>query len=256
MGSLTIELKRYGLHVLKEYKPELFVKHKYKKIFGVPLDLKNPKGFNKKICWLALYWQKPLVVQCADKYELREYVAFLGLMELMPGLYGVYTDVKNIEWDKFLQKFVVKCAHGCKYNIVCFDKAKLNLKAAEEGLPNDYKVYCFNGEPKCVLVCLNRESGLTLEWYDLEGNILDVGWVQNLGRTKKPECLDRMIEYVRRLFKDIPFGRVDFYDCFGKPDIRRNDIYSNVWYGTILTKRSKSASGEYVGASGKISGSF
>lgn len=51
MGSLTIKLKRYGLLVLKEYKPELFVKHKCKKIFGAPLDLKNPKGFNEKICW-------------------------------------------------------------------------------------------------------------------------------------------------------------------------------------------------------------
>jgi len=37
-----------------------------------------------------LYWQKPIVVKCADKYELREYVGSLGLMELMPQLYGTF----------------------------------------------------------------------------------------------------------------------------------------------------------------------
>ncbi|MCS2331116.1 glycosyl transferase [Parabacteroides distasonis] len=208
----------------------------------------------KKICWLALYWQKPIVVKCADKYELREYVSSLGLMELMPQLYGVYTDVKGIEWNRFPKKFVIKCTHGCKYNIVCFNKDELDIHSAdislnkwlhsvygtntyephyskmtpriiaeefietsERGLPEDYKVYCFNGEPKCVLVCLNRESELVLEWYDLEWNVFDIGAKSNMRRANKPACLDQMIKYARILSKGFPFVRVDFYDSFGKP---------------------------------------
>ena len=104
--------------ILKQLSPVFYVKQKYYRIFGTSLDLVNPQGFNEKICWLALYWQKPIVVKCADKYELREYVSSLGLMELMPQLYGVYTDVKGIEWNRFPKKFVIKCTHGCKYNIV------------------------------------------------------------------------------------------------------------------------------------------
>lgn len=111
------------------------------------------------------------------------------------------------------------------------------VETAEEGLPNDYKVYCLNGEPKCVLVCLDRESGLTLEWYDLEWNILDVGRVQNLGKAQKPECLGHMIEYARKLSKDIPFVRVDFYDSFGKPilgEMTFTPMYGMAQMGSIL----------------------
>ena len=53
------------------------------------------------------------------------------------------------------------------------------IETSERGLPEDYKVYCFNGEPKCVLVCLNRESELVLEWYDLEWNVFDIGAKSN-----------------------------------------------------------------------------
>ena len=240
--------------ILKQLSPVFYVKQKYYRIFGTSLDLVNPQGLNEKICWLALYWQKPIVVKCADKYELREYVSSLGLMELMPQLYGVYTDVKGIEWNRFPKKFVIKCTHGCKYNIVCFNKDELDIHSAdislnkwlhsvygtntyephyskmtpriiaeefietsERGLPEDYKVYCFNGEPKCVLVCLNRESELVLEWYDLEWNVFDIGAKSNMRRANKPACLDQMIKYARILSKGFPFVRVDFYDSFGKP---------------------------------------
>ena len=175
-------------------------------------------------------------------------------MELMHQLYGVYTDVKGIEWNRFPKKFVIKCTHGCKYNIVCFNKDELDIHSAdislnkwlhsvygtntyephyskmtpriiaeefietsERGLPEDYKVYCFNGEPKCVLVCLNRESELVLEWYDLEWNVFDIGAKSNMRRANKPACLDQMIKYARILSKGFPFVRVDFYDSFGKP---------------------------------------
>ena len=100
------EIKFLFSRILKQLSPVFYVKQKYYRIFGTSLDLVNPQGFNEKICWLALYWQKPIVVKCADKYELREYVGSLGLMELMPQLYGVYTDVKDIEWNRFPKKFV------------------------------------------------------------------------------------------------------------------------------------------------------
>lgn len=54
MGSLTIKLKRYGLLVFKEYKPKLFVKHKCKKIFGAPLDLKIRKALTKRCAGTVL----------------------------------------------------------------------------------------------------------------------------------------------------------------------------------------------------------
>lgn len=255
MGEFLYKTKCEVWKMIKMCSPKFFVQHKYKRIFGKRLDLAKPEGFNEKICWLTLYWQKPLVVQYADKYEIRNYVKSLGLMELMPKLYGVYTKVKDIEWDRFPEKFVIKCTHGCKYNIICLNKSELDQKAAkesldkwlhsiygtgiyephyakmtpriiteefienfgEETLPEDYKVYCFNGEPKCVLVCLDRATELIFEWYDLEWNVFDIGVKPNRRKARKPECLEKMIDYARTLSQDIPFVRVDFYDNLNNP---------------------------------------
>lgn len=249
-------MKRKILDLCKKYIPSLFVKYRYYRVFGKKLDLKKVIGFNEKILWLALYWQDQRIVKCADKYGLREYVLeILGTDAIMPKLYGVYTSVQEIDWDRFPQKFVIKCTHGCKYNIICQDKNRFNIDEAEEKLnawlqtdygpstyepqyyamkhriiaeeyietkaglyPEDYKVYCFNGEPKAILVCLNRENALNgneeliLEWYDTEWNVLDVGINKNQKRAQKPSCLSEILEYAEKLSKPFPFVRVDFYD--------------------------------------------
>lgn len=252
--NVVYKIKNKILRCARVVSPVLFVKHRYKKIFGKKLYLKNPVGFNEKILWLSLYWQDPKIVLCADKYTLREYVSKKNLDFLMPTLYGVYNSTNDINWDSFPNKFVIKCTHGCKYNIICFEKNKLNINEATnkldrwmnekygyntyepqygkmipriiaeefietnaESLPEDYKIYCFNGKPYCVLVCLERETELRLEWYDLDWNILDIGAKPNENKAQKPVCLDKMIEYAEILSKDFPFVRVDFYDSFGKP---------------------------------------
>jgi hypothetical protein len=85
----------------------------------------------------------------------------------------------------------------------------------------DYKFFCFNGEPKIVLVCADRFSsgGLRENFYDTNWNLL------NLQRPKhpnteysvsKPESLDIMLSLARTLSQNIPFVRVDFYDINGK----------------------------------------
>ena len=255
MNEIIIRIKQKCLNLMKRYLPKQFVKYRYKRVTGKKLNLKRPKGFNEKLLWLLLYWKKPLVVQCADKYEVRKYVEEKGVMEIMPELYGVYTDVNEIEWEKFPKKFAIKCTHGCKYNIICFDKDELNIIQSEElldkwmhstfglstfephyaktkpriiaeefietttedELPEDYKLYCFNGEPKCILACFGRGDDVVYEFYDMEWNVLQINKKTNQQRATKPACLDEMIKYAKILSKDIPFVRVDLYDSFGKP---------------------------------------
>lgn len=294
MRRLVYRIKCVFWKILKKFAPEYFVKRKYKKVFNKKLDLDNPRGFNEKICWLALNWQTPLVVQCGDKYELRDYVEEKGCMELMPKLYGMYTDASKVEWDKFPQKFVIKCSHGCKYNIICYDKNTFDIKDAESKLnkwlhstygagtyephyakmtpriiaeefietnvddilPEDYKIYCFNGEPKCILVCLNRASELALEWYDLEWNVFDIGAKENKGLAKKPQCLDEMIEYARVLSKDIPFVRVDFYDSFGKPVLGEMTFTPMYGMAQYYSEEGNLRLGEFLTLPEKYNGHF
>lgn len=236
--------------------PYLATKFLYRRRIGKPLNLKNPSNFNEKIQWLKLYWRHPLVVKCGDKYEVRNYVKELGFTEILLKTHGVYRNTEEIDWDILPDKFAMKVTSGCGYNIICKDKKQLNineiksklknwmktnysLKYAEihyekmtprilceefintcDGtLPVDYKIYCFNGKPKIILVTTERESGYKRYFFDTKWNILELekgtdGVQVNM---KKPKSLESMLYYAEKLSEPFPFVRVDFYDYNGKP---------------------------------------
>lgn len=235
--------------------PTLLVKRRYRIRFGKKLDFNRPSNFNEKILWLEKNRQNPLVVQCADKFRLHEYVRSIGLENIMPQIYGKWENAYQIDWDMLPEKFVIKCNHGAKWNIICTNKKNLDKKAAEQQLaswlkmdygqkefevhysyikpvifaeeyiepnidklmPDDYKIYCFNGKPAFLLVCLEREKELELEWYDFEWNVFDIGAKTNKQKATKTESLHKMIEYARQIAEPLPFVRVDFYNRSGEP---------------------------------------
>lgn len=223
---------------------------------GKKLNLKDPKTFNEKLMWLKLYDNNELVVKCADKYEVRKYVENLGYKDLLPKLYGSYEKVEDIEWSKFPEKFAIKCTHGCGFNIICNNKLKLNINEANKKLkkwlktryvfealesqydkmvpriiceeyietkdgilPNDYKIYCFNGKPKLTLVCTERAKEVKMKFMDLKWKEMNIGNPDFLSDEypNKPECYDEMLKIAEKLSKPFPFVRVDFYDLNGKP---------------------------------------
>lgn len=203
------------------------------------------------------YYKNPLVTQCADKYAVREYVEKCGCGEILNELYGVYECVDEIPWDTLPKQFVIKWNFGCGQNLIVFDKSKLDIEDAKRKLndwyklrdtfyltysemqyrgippkliceklietesgdvPVDYKVYCFNGVPDCVLTCSKRgQLGHGAEYY-----FFDKDW--NLKRYNKrgkdapadfslpkPTGIEKVFEYATKLSKPFPFVRADFY---------------------------------------------
>lgn len=251
-----INIHKKILPIMIKAFPRIASEYLYKKATGKVLDLTNPQDFNEKLQWLKLNWQHPLVVQCADKYEVRKYIENLDCKEILNELHGVYTHPSEIEWEFLPRKFALKTTNGCDTNIICIDKSELNIKEAykkleewlqidfgllyaeihyskmtpkiicekyietENGkLPNDYKIFCFNGEPKYLYVGVIDEVGYTHKtFYDLDWNkqnFVKEGYLSY--DHKKPKCLDEMVKYARILAKPFPFVRVDFYDYNGKP---------------------------------------
>lgn len=187
-------IKTYARKMFIRFMPQIYVKYAYKRHFGTFPDLKNPKNFNEKILWLIFNWQHPLMVECTDKYRMREYVKKCGLEFTLPKLYGVWNCGKDIEWSKLPDKYVLKCNHGCEMNIICDGKEKINrveasnkldkwlktkyggdkfyephylhikplifaeeyIQTVDGKLPIDYKIYCFNGRAKLILACVER----------------------------------------------------------------------------------------------------
>lgn len=233
--------------------PKLYLKIYYKFKTGEKLNLNSPKTFNEKLQWIKLYDHNPDYNIMVDKYAVREYVAKTIGEEYLILLIGTYDSVDEIDWSKLPNKFVLKCTHGSGSNIICTDKDKLDIEyskvklnkwmkknwywfgkewpyknvkpriiaekymADETGIElKDYKVLCFNGEPKLIEVHRGRFANRTQDIYDIGWNKTEISQ-SNIGIPKskrsmeKPVFLDEMLFLSCKLSQKIPHVRVDWY---------------------------------------------
>lgn len=230
---------------------EKYIKRQYIKHIGMPLNLDNPKTFNEKLQWLKLYWHDPILTKYSDKYAVRELVARQIGESYVNELYGVYDTVKAIDFHSLPNAFILKVNHGSGQNIICKDKSTLNIKKTKSQLNRwmkqnhyfqgrewcykniepkiicekylgdeliDYKFFCFNGEPKYIFVCSEREIQVKADFYDLEWNKLPFKWKYPLSNRDliKPKGLKEMINLSRKLSSNFPFSRIDFYEVDNK----------------------------------------
>lgn len=123
---LTDGVQKVRVDVAKKYFPYEYAKIYYHIRTGKTLSYKDPRSFNEKLFWLERYWKDPRILQCTDKYLVREYVINAGWASILNPLYGVYTSEEDINFGDLPQKFVLKCTHGCGFTIFCQDKASLD----------------------------------------------------------------------------------------------------------------------------------
>ena len=82
---------------------------------------------------------------------------------------------------------------------------------------NDYKIYCFHGEPKFIRVQKKLENSIkinkyyTLDWEisEIETEISSKSFSISF---EKPKFLNLMLEYAKKLSNEFVFVRVDFYE--------------------------------------------
>lgn len=215
------------------------------------LNLKNPQTFNEKLQWLKLYYypSNQLVVKCADKFLAREYVKEKAFGDLLVPLIASWQEVDQINWNKLPDQFVLKCNHGCAYNLVCsnistFDKEKALLQLSEWlkedfGRFNvelhyskirdkvimcekylgdeltDYKFFCFNGKPEFIYVSndLIHDRQAQIGFFNLDGSKMELkrdDYV-DIPKVILPDFYEEMLSAAEALCKDFPFVRVDFF---------------------------------------------
>ncbi|TDQ38648.1 teichuronopeptide biosynthesis TupA-like protein [Aureibacillus halotolerans] len=153
------------------------------------------------------------MTQCADKYEVRNYIKSKGLENILVELYAVYDNSEEINLDSLPHKFVMKTTNGSGTNILCknksliqIDKLKRSLNTwmvrdyyslgrewsyknitpkivVEEYLEdesniyegiNDYKFICFNGKAKYIVLDVDRQISHKRNIYDTNWNLIDV----------------------------------------------------------------------------------
>ena len=136
--SNKVSLDKQILTFLDKVKNNTFYKEQlsnwYRRVRGVFLNLDNPKTYNEKMQWLKLYNAIPLKTKLADKLLVRDWIKDrIGEEYLIP-LYGVYDRFEDIDFSKLPEKFVIKCNHGCGYNIIVTDKSALDLDEVKNKL--------------------------------------------------------------------------------------------------------------------------
>ena len=242
---------------------ETLSKFYFKVVLHKDLNLKNPQTFNEKIQWMKLYYypKNPLVVQAADKFAVRDYIKAKGYGDKLVPLAGVWDRAEDIDWDKLPDKFVLKCNHGCAYNIVVADKAKADRTAITKQLNawlkedfgafnielhysaikhhritceeflgeniTDYKFFCFNGKPDCIYVSTDlvhdRQAQIGFFYLDGKKMPLHRDDYTDIPQVTLPLFYDEMKTAAEILCKDFPFVRADFF------------VTDDTWYFAELT---------------------
>lgn len=121
----------------------------------------------------------------------------------------------------------------------------------------DYKFYCFNGEPHYCQVIRDRSTQETIDFYDMDWNHMSfVGLNPECknGTTPVP-CpvnLENMKRVCRELAKDIPFARIDLYEVNGKEYFGEITLYPAGGFGTFTPSEWNMKLGDLL----KLEGEF
>jgi hypothetical protein len=238
-----------GLH--RRMPDETYLRRTFEARMKKTPDLEHPRTFSEKLQWLKLHDHNPAYHRMADKAEVKTYVAEkLGEEYIIPTL-GVYNSLDEIDFGALPERFVLKCTHDSGGVYICRSKSDFDKNKAKrilsrylardyyslwrewpyKGLPHriiaeeyieadggltDYKIHCFNGEPRMVLVCRDRfaPTGMTEDFFTEEWEHLDVRRPDHPNAPVppgRPAQLSEMLRLARVLAEDIPFVRIDFY---------------------------------------------
>jgi len=234
--------------------PKLYLEKYYYYLNKDKINLDNPQTFNEKTNWYKLNYKNDLMPICADKVKVYDYVKKCGLEHILNKRYGVYDSLDEIDLNKLPEQFVLKNNSDSGGFFLCKNKkdfkkgakrvykkmkkdysnVKLEwpyklidkkllvedlIKTEDGNAPKDYKIFCFNGEPKFLFVVTDRAKNCYFDFFDFEWNHIPCyqGYNYNNPVTpKKPQNIKEMVEYAAILSKPFPFVRVDFYNENGK----------------------------------------
>ncbi|ONI37916.1 hypothetical protein AN639_06755 [Candidatus Epulonipiscium fishelsonii] len=254
-GKCLNKFKRIIGDKISKYTPMLYTHLSFWLKTGYFLNLKHPKSLSEKITYINLYKQSPYATICADKYEVRNYLKKWGYDKYLVDLIGVWDNADDIDLNKLPDKFVLKCNHGCGYNIICTDKSTLDIKStkiqlnkwlkenygeqhrelhyanikpriicekyieglSDDQLPIDYKIHCSRGK-FLFLLCVKREE--PIKWEILNSDFISIPSALREKEHKfnalTPKNYKKMLEIAKVISTDFDIIRVDFYEVDGQ----------------------------------------
>lgn len=228
-----------------------FVEWQYTQRTGRHLNLTKPVLYNEKVQYAKLYVHDERMKPLVDKYEVRRFVRDAIGSAYLTELYGLYNNVDEIDFGGLPDQFVMKLTNGSGFNYICSHKSQEEIRKikrrfrkwqkldfhmlgrewAYQGVPNriiceeylqclgehglnDYKVFCFHGEPLLIQVDFDRFTNHKRNLYSPQWQFINekVAYDNDPNaRIERPENLDDMMRCARILSSAFSHVRVDFY---------------------------------------------
>lgn len=235
----------------------LYLKVLYRCQIGRKLNLRHPRTYTEKLQWLKMNYRNPAMVQWTGKDTAKILAGrIIGEEHIIPTL-AIWDTVDDIDLSVLPDRFVLKTTSGGGGNsiYICHGKSSFDIDSARrildvkkkpdafvyfkewqykflktriiaeeykddgDGQLADYKFYCFDGEPRCMLIANNRFSTHNYTYFDMNFNKLPIRCKvgdPTAETLHRPERFDCMKDYARRLSHGFPHVRVDLYYCNGK----------------------------------------
>lgn len=216
----------------------------------------NPVTIQQKLAHIKIFRVTDDMTMCADKLALKKYARSVIGEDLCPETIEEYDDPFEVDAKRLPTTFVLKCNHGCGYNIIhngtkpfeewsskmrlsrwlATNYARVGYELQYDGINRkcyaeeyvgdltgvkDYKFSCFNGRPVfCQVISGRGTKAQHMNYYDSRFNYLDLcrmDFPNNPSlRDERPSSFDRMMECSEMLSKPFDYVRCDFYEKNGR----------------------------------------
>lgn len=129
--------------------------------------------------------------------------------------------------------------------------AEQYMEDAETKELRDYKFFCFNGYVDNVMICIDRNIGdpkfyfFNDKWELLRINKRGLETPQNF-TLEKPILIDEMFRIASTLSKNVPFVRVDLYNCNNKIYFGEMTLYPASGFDSNLLPETDKYWGSFI----------
>lgn len=106
---------------------------------------------------------------------------------------------------------------GIEKNYIIAEQLMVDDKNPDKSI-EDYKFFCFGGEPKVMFVATDRSTDCRFDFFDMDFNHLDLVNIHPLADKpiEKPEMFEEMKRIAAKLSQGMRFVRIDLYELNGK----------------------------------------
>ena len=259
--------RAYARHVLGDKPADPIYRFlcslQFRQVQGFWPNFVQPRRFSEKRWSRMLHDRNPLLIALSDKVQVRDYIASkVGSQHLIPLLWSG-TKPDDIPFDDLPSKFVIKANHGCGYNIIVRDKAKLDRASARLQLqrwlgenfcrdkylgsewaykdirpsiiveafmeengkpPADYKFWCFSGRTEFVTIHRDRFEDHRIHIVDRDFNPVELAFPHVVHSTTCPS--PENFSEMRSIAESVAAG-------FGFMRIDLYNVNGRVYFGEI-----------------------